>query len=489
MNRSRSVLASLLALALGGCAVGPDYKRPETAPPANHRGAAGAATEVSLADLAWWDLAKDDPVLQGLIAEALKNNKDLGIAAQRVEEFRAISNVNYVLPRIDAFAGANRQRSTENGLGTLVAGSGTVVGGQTFNTFELSAGFSWEIDLWGRLRRTNESNLARFLATEEARRGVYLGLVSEVASAYYQLRALDLQLEVAKRTVASRKDSFDLVEKRLRGGIGNKLETSQAASALAQTEVALPQIEQAIFDQENLLSLLLGRSPGSIPRGKGIGELPADAIPAGLPSALLERRPDVREAEANLRAANAEVGVAEANRLPQINLTGSAGFASTDLSTLLQSPSFVWNLGGGILAPIFQGGRLQRGVDAARARWEQARLAYEKAALAAFGDAASSLYAIPKTLEIRAAQGRNVDALREREKTAMLRYDGGVSPYLEVLDAQRDLFSAELNYAVALRDQKLAVIRLYRALGGGWNAPEKAPEGAAPSPPASAPAK
>lgn len=470
----KRALASLLALALAGCAMGPDYKRPATAPPENHRGATMPAVERSLADLAWWDLAKDDPVLVGLLMEALEKNQDLRIAASRVEEARAISRINVVLPTVAAGAGANRQRITENGLGSAF-------GGQTVNTFDLSASFSWEIDLWGRLRRTNESNLARFLATEEARRGVYLALVSDVAGAYYQLRALDLQLEIAHRTVGSRKDSFDLVEKRLRGGIGNRLETSQAASALAQTEIAIPQIEQAIFEQENLISLLLGRTPGPIARGRAIGEMPAVEIPAGLPSALLERRPDVRQAEANFRAANADLGVAEANLFPQLSLTGSAGFQSADLSDLLKSPSFVWNIAGGIFAPIFQGGRLRRERDAAHARWDQARLAYEKAALAAFGDTASSLNAIGKTREIREANGRNVAALREAEKTAFLRYDGGVSPYLEVLDAQRQLFSAELNFATSLRDQKLAVIRLYRALGGGWNTPEAPPDGAVPA--------
>lgn len=476
----KRALASLLALSLAGCAMGPDYKRPETAPPANYRGAATPATEASLADLAWWDLTKDDPVLVALLKEAVEKNQDLRIAASRVEEARAISRINYVLPQVNAFAGANRQRITENGVGGAF-------GGQTVNTFDLSAAFTWEIDLWGRLRRTNEGNLARFLATEEARKGVYLSLVSDVAAAYYQLRSLDLQLEISVRTVKSRRDSFDLVEKRLKGGIGNKLESSQAGSALAQAEIAVPQIEQAIFEQENLISLLLGRPPGPIARGRAIGEMPPVEIPAGLPSALLERRPDVRQAEATFRAANADVGVAEANLFPQLSLTGAAGFQSSDLSDLLKSPSFVWNIAGGIFAPIFQGGRLRRERDAARARWDQARLAYEKAALAAFGDTASSLNAIGKTREIREANVRNVGALRGAEKTALLRYDGGVSPYLEVLDAQRELFTGELNYATSLRDQWLAVIRLYRALGGGWNKPEMPPDGAAPA--ASAPSK
>ena len=471
----KRLLASALALSVAGCAMGPDYKRPQTETPATFRGAPTPSTETSLADLAWWDLVKSDVVLADLIREALENNKDLRIAAARVEEARAISRINYLLPQVDAGAGANRQRFTENGVGGAL-------GGQTLNSFDLSAVLSWEIDLWGKLRRTNESTLAQFLATEEARRGVYLALVSDVSTAYLQLRTLDFQLDVAKRTVGSRKASYDLVDKRLLGGVGSRLELSQAGAALAQAEASVPLIEQSIFEQENLLSLLLGRPPTAIARGRRIDEMPPVEVPAGLPSALLERRPDVREAEETLRAANAQVGVAEASLFPQLSLTGSFGVQSADLTDLLKSPSIIWNIGGNLLAPIFQAGRLRRNLDAARARWDQARLAYERAALAAFGETASSLYAIGKTREIRTAQERNVDALRDTEKMAMLRFDGGVSPYLEVLDAQRQLFSAELSYAEALRNQRIAVIRLYRALGGGWNQPETPPQAAAPAP-------
>ena len=464
----------LLGVVLSGYTMGPDYKRPELVALENHRGVEGPSAEASLADLGWWEAAKD-PVLIKLVTEALEKNQDLKIAAARVEEYRAYAGINPLWPTINAGASAARGRTSE--------AIQTVPGGQTTSYMDVGAAVSWEIDLWGRLRRTNEAAAAQYLATEEGRRGVYLTLVAEVATAYFQLRSLDMQLETAVRTLGSRKYSFDLTEKRLLGGVGNKLEASQSASAVAQTEAAIPDLEQAIFAQENLLSFLLGRGPGPIERGRALGDIPLVAVPAGLPSALLERRPDVRQAEQVLRAANAEVGIAHASLFPQLSLTGALGFQSGDLSDLLKSGSFAWNVGAGLLAPIFQGGRLRRNLDAARARWDQARLAYEKAALAAFGDVATSLNAIQATARIVEAQRRSVDALREAEKTALSRFDGGVSPYFEVLDAQRELFSGELAYAQSLRDQRVAIVRLYRALGGGWNSPETPPvESTAPVP-------
>lgn len=453
----------LLGAVLSGCSMGPDYERPDIAVPGNHRGLEGPAAETSLADLAWWD-ATQDPVLKKLVAEAVEKNQDLAIAAARVEEYRALAGINPLWPTVNAGAGATRTRSSE----TLAEG----LGGETRSVFDVSAAVSWEIDLWGRLRRTNEATAAQYLATEEARRGVYLSLVSDVATAYLQLRSLDMQLETARRTLESRQASYELVDKRLLGGVGNKLESMQSASAVAQTEASIPELEQAVFAQENLLCLLLARPPGPIERGSPIGDIPLLEVPAGLPSALLERRPDVRQAEQALRAANAQVGVAEASLFPQLSLTGALGLQSADLSDLLKSGSFAWNAGAGLLAPIFQGGRLRRNLEATKARWEQARLGYEKAALAAFGDAATSLNAIQATTRIVTAQRKNVEALREAERLALVRFDGGVSPYFEVLDAQRELFNGEVAYANALRDQRVAVVRLYRALGGGWNSPE-----------------
>jgi multidrug efflux system outer membrane protein len=464
----------LLGAVLSGCALGPDYKRPDTVVPENHRGATAPAAERSLADLAWWD-ATADPVLKKLVAEAIEKNQDLKVAAARVAEYRALAGINPLWPTVNAGGSGARGRTSE--------AVQVVPGGQTTSFFDLSAGVSWEIDLWGRLRRTNEATAAQYLATEEARRGVYLSLVSDVATAYLQLRSLDMQLETARRTLESRKASYDLVDKRLLGGVGNKLELSQSASAVAQTEAAIPELEQSVFTAENRLCLLLGRPPGPIERGNPIGDIPVLDVPPGLPSALLERRPDVRQAEQVLRAANAQVGVAEASLFPQLSLTGALGFQSGDLSDLLKSGSFAWNAGAGLLAPIFQGGRLRRNLDAAKARWEQARLAYEKAALAAFGDVATSLNAIQTTARVVTAQRKNIAALREAEQMALTRFDGGISPYFEVLDAQRELFNGEVAYANALRDQRVAIVRLYRALGGGWNSPEKPPaEQPAPAP-------
>lgn len=458
------LLSGFLAVLLSGCTLGPAYERPAVPVPANHRGLEGPATEESLADLAWWDAAKD-PVLRSLIGEALEKNKDLRIAAARVEEYRALAGINNLFPSVAAGASAGRARTSETVQ--------LIPGGQTRSAFGLSASVAWEVDLWGRLRRTNEAAAAQYLATEEARRGVYLSLVADVATAYLQLRSLDEQLGIARRTLESRKTSFDLIDKRLLGGVGNKLESSQAASAVAQTEAAIPQLEQAVFAQENLLSLLLGRAPGPVERGSPIGDIRLYEVPAGLPSALLERRPDVRQAEQALRAANAQVGIAEASLFPQLSLTGDFGFQSGDLSDLLKSGSFAWSAGAGLLAPIFQAGRLRRNLEASKARWEQARLGYEKAALAAFGDVSTALNASRKTAEIVAAQRRNVEALKEAERLALLRYDGGISPYLEVLDTQRQLFSGELSYAETLRDQRAAIVRLYRALGGGWKQAEQ----------------
>ncbi len=467
MRRARWTTLAVATSLLAGCTMGPDYKRPEMAVPENHRGLEGAAAEASLADVPWWDAVMGDEVLKGLIAEAIEKNQDLRVATARVEEYRALAGIAKAdyYPQIGYDASASRQKQPIPGTGQV----------PTYNTFSVGAGVSWEIDLWGRIRRSNESALNQLLATEEARRGVYLSLVTGVAQAYLELRELDLELEIAERTLESRKGSFDLVTKKLLGGISNKLESSQAESALAQTEAVIPQLKQAIFAKENQLALLLGRPPGSIPRGKTLVEAKSPAVPAGLPSALLTRRPDVRQAEYTLAAANAQVGVAEALQFPQLSLTGAAGYSSAQLSDVLTAESFLWNLGAGLTGPIFQGGRLKRNVEASRARWEQAKAQYEKAALSAFGDVANALEAYRRTQESRVAQERNVAALREAEKTALARYDGGVSAYLEVLDAQRQLFSGENALAQVTRDQRLAVVNLYKALGGGWNNPELPP--------------
>lgn len=463
----RAVAAVLVPLLAAGCTVGPNYQRPEiTTIPQQHRSIEGAAVQASLADLAWWDVFRDES-LQALISEALAKNFDLRVAVQRVEEARALAGVarSAFYPSIGYGVAAGRGRTSENVQ--------TVPDGQTQNLFDLSVGISWEIDLWGRIRRLNESARARLLASEEVRRGVVLSLVSEVATAYLELRELDMELDIARRTLESRKASLDLVSKRLLGGVANKLEYAQSASALAQTEAAIPEIERQIFQKENQISFLLGRPPGPIPRGTALEATPLPpSIPAGIPSALLERRPDVLQSEAALHAASAEIGVAKANYFPQLSLTGALGMQSTELGTLLESPSFVWNVGAGLFGPIFQGGQIRRRNEAAWARWEQAKAEYEKSATAAFGDVANSLDAYDKFGKVQQAQFRNVTELHDAERLALMRYNGGVSSYLEVLDAQRQLFQGEIQHSQAMLNHYLAVVSLYRALGGGWNTPE-----------------
>ncbi len=469
MYQTRFTSLLVTVLLASGCTLGPNYQRPELKVPENHRGLEGPAVEASLADISWWQAATGDAVLQVLISEALDKNHDLRVATARVEEYRARAGLARAdfYPRIGYDLSATRQKTT-----------GVLEGdGRTYNSFGIGASASWEADLWGRIRRSNESAVNQMLATIEGRRGVSLSLITGVAQAYIELRELDLELEIALRTLESRKETLELFKKRLLGGISNRLETSQAAAALAQTEAVIPSVRLSIFQKENQLALLLGRPPGPIPRGQALVERKDPPIPAGLPSALLTRRPDVRQAEYTLAAANAEIGVAEANFFPQISLTGGAGLGSSDLSDLLKSGSFIWNIGAGILGPIFQGGKLKRNLEATKAKWEQAKAQYEKAALTAFSDVANALEAYRRTQEIRKAEEKNVDVLRDAERLALLRYEGGVSSYIDVLDAQRQLFSGEISLAQVTRDHYVSVIQLYKALGGGWNSPEK-PEAA-----------
>jgi multidrug efflux system outer membrane protein len=461
----------LTALVLAGCTVGPDYRRPDMAVPQSHRGVAGAASPESLADLSWWQLFKD-PALQSLVTEALKNNRDLALAAARVTESRALYGASRgdLWPQAGYGANAQREKAQVTGVGT------------TYNSFGLSGSVTWEIDVWGRIRRGNETALAQLLASEDSRRGVVLSLVTDVATAYREL-------EIVQRTIATRRSTLGLFGKRLLGGVSNKLETSQAEASLAQSEAALPNVKLGIVQKENQLGLLLGRPPAPIARGQVTLDPAQDVqVPAGLPSALLERRPDVRKAEQLLHAACAQVGVAEANFFPQLSLTGGAGFGSTELSNVLKSGSFLWDLGASLTGPIFQGGKIKRNYEAAQARLDQAMATYEQAVLTAFGEVSNSLESHMRLAEVSAAQERNVVALREAERLALLRYDGGVSNYLDVLDAQRQLFSGEVSLAQAIRDRLRSVIQLYRALGGGWNSSEMMPEAAAPAAPAAAPA-
>jgi multidrug efflux system outer membrane protein len=456
--RRTAALFGLLALALAGCrTLGPNYQRPALNVPDQHRGQSGAAEAASLADQPWWDVFRDD-ALKGLIAEALRNGYDVRLAAWRVEEARANAGIirSQVFP---AFQGG-----VELGRGRQSGEDGSLI--------QANVNASWEIDLWGRIRRSNEAALAQYLASEEARRGVYLALVSEIAADYFQLRELDLQLEIARRTSGAFQETFDLFDRRLRGGAASALETTSAQASLASTAATIPDLERQIVAQENLISFLLGRNPGPVPRGPVLNDqfLPPD-IPPGLPSDLLRRRPDLREAEQNLIAANAAVGIAQTDFFPRISLTGALGTVAPQFSQIFPEGR-TWSIGGGLLSPVFQGRRLREQYRAAVARWEQARVQYEQSVTNAFTEVSTSLVAYQKYAQVEAARTREVGAYREAVRLSNVRYGAGLSDYLEVLQAQQQLFPAEIQLAQARYNRLATLVQLYRTLGGGWRIPD-----------------
>jgi multidrug efflux system outer membrane protein len=458
MKRTAVLIAGLLAFGLAGCrTLGPNYQRPALNLPDQHRGQAGAAEAASLADQPWWDVFRDD-ALKGLIAEGLRNGYDVRLAAWRVEEARANAGIirSQVFP---AFQG-----SLEVGRGRQSGEDGSLI--------QANVNASWEIDLWGRIRRSNEAALAQYLASEEARRGVYLALVSEIATDYFQLRELDLQLEIARRTSGAFQETFDLFDRRLRGGAASALETTSAQASLASTAATIPDLERQIVAQENLISFLLGRNPGAIPRGPVLNDqfLPPD-VPPGLPSDLLRRRPDLREAEQNLIAANAEVGIAQTDFFPRISLTGALGTVAPQFSQIFPEGR-TWSIGGGLLSPVFQGRRLREQYRAAVARWEQARVQYEQSVTNAFTEVSTSLVAYQKYGQVETERMREVAAYREAVRLSNVRYGAGLSGYLEVLQAQQQLFPAEIQLAQVRYNRLATLVQLYRTLGGGWQIPD-----------------
>jgi multidrug efflux system outer membrane protein len=447
------------AVLLSSCAVGPNYHRPALTPPDQYYVEQATSEAQSLADLPWWQLF-DDPLLNDLIKQALQNGYDARTAAWRVEEARARYGIaqSAYFPQIDYAAGGGRQRAA------VLPGSPSQIG----NVVSANVSFSWELDLWGRIRRLNESAKAQYLATEDARRGVLLSLVSDVATAYFQLRELDNELLIAQRNRDAFQSTYDLFNRRLEEGAASALETSRALGALGAVAAAIPETERAIVAKENQLNFLLGRNPQPIPRTSPIAPLPP-AIPAGLPAQLLQRRPDVRQAEQLLVSANAAVGVAKADFFPTISLSGLYGGVSNDLSSLL-STGKTWSIGAGLVGPLFQGGAILRGYQVSKAQWEEAKVQYEETVTTAFGDVSTALTDRMKLIETVKQKGVSVDAYREAVRYANVRYISGKSSYYEVLEAQLDLFPAENALAQSQRDQLLAVVNLYRALGGGWMA-------------------
>ena len=460
MNKALLILTMVIFLT--GCMVGPDYKRPAIDNPATWRLEEQAAKDT--ANTTWWHQF-NDPVLNQLIDEALKQNLDLKIATARVEEYvgRYWVGRSSLFPQIGANGEAGRNRASGEGAAPISP--------QMENPADFYQGVfsgSWEIDLWGKLRRTTEASRAELLATQEARQGVILSLVSAVADGYIALRDLDKQLEVAIQTAKSREESYNLFKLRFEGGVISELELNQVKSEYEQALATIPQIKKLIVFQENALSQLLGRNPGPITRGKIMDELVLPSVPAGLPSDLLEKRPDIRQAEQILIAANARIGVARAQYFPTISLTGLFGWASVDLSRLITGSAQVWSWGGTLTAPIFTGGRIKGQVKAAEAIQQEALFGYQNTIKTAFREVEDALVNQRRTREQLEAQQRQVEALREYARFARLRYENGLTSYIEVLDAERSLFAAELGYAQTQGILFGSLVNLYKAMGGGW---------------------
>ena len=449
-----AVSVALLSLLPAGCALGPKYNRPAVQSPANFY-TAEQAKQDSIADQAWWELFKD-PALQSLIREALKNNYDLQSAVAQVEQQRALLGVtrSQYYPQVAYDGGIAGQQSL-------------LIPNHTYYSYSFTA--FWEIDLFGKIRKMTEAQRAVYFASEEARRDVRLLIMSEVAQGYFQLRALDAQLEISHRTVKSFQDTLDIFQKRLEGGYATELETSRAQAALSNVAATIPDLQRQIVAQENALDLLLGRNPGPIARGAAlVDQYDPPEVPAGLPATLLERRPDLREAEQNLVAANANVGVAKANFFPTLSLSGLFGGVSPQLSQLTGAGK-AWTLGADLAGPIFTGGRLKNQYHASLAARDQAKVSFEKAVTQAFGEVSTSLSAHEQLAKAYREQLVSVDAYRDAVRLSMTRYDNGLANYLEVIDAQIQMYPAEsssVNYDLG---RKLAMVDLYRALGGGWN--------------------
>lgn len=462
--RSSSLWAScLLVTLLVGCAVGPNYQRPTVEVPTSFSNESSPGDTNSLADLPWWGLFKD-ATLQALIHTALTNNFDLRIAVQRLEQARLlqIQAQSVLFPQIGYGAEAARGRNMFLNLPNLNHGA-------QLDSFLGGFDVLWEVDLWGRIRRQTESAHASFLAVQESKRGIRLALMSAVARAYIELLELDERREIAQRTADSFSHTYDLFSVQHENGLASKLELSRARAALKSVSAAIPELQRQMTIKENELRALLGQNPGPIPHRATLQQqaLPPE-IPLGLPSLLLERRPDLRQAEQQLRAANAQVGVAAGDFLPRIGLTALYGGVSTELSSLTSGSANAWSLAATTTGPIFQAGRLKARYRHAQAAREQARLQYEKTAMEAFHEVANALVSRQQYRLAREQQAAAVEALKEAFQAATERYDAGKAGYYEVLEAQQQLFPAENALSQLKAAECHMVIQLYKALGGGW---------------------
>ncbi len=466
MNKLAPLMFAMLVSGfVAGCRVGPNYKRPTVQTPTEYRELKDAPqTQVqpqvaSYADLPWWQVFQD-PTLQELIRTALKQNYDLQLATERIS------------------AGRAQVQITRSNLFPQAAANGDFSGGKEhnfqtkFNFLTLTGDAAFQLDFFGKLRRATEASRAELLATEDARQTVILTLVSDVASDYFALLQLDLQLQITKDTVKTQEDSVKLTKLRVDHGVATKLDVLQAQQVLDTANAQIPDLERQIAQEENAISILLGDYPQGVPRGRTLVEqnLPPD-VPPGLPSALLERRPDIREAEQFLVAANAQIGVAKAQFFPQIALTGSGGGAfgrSSAFSGLMSSQLGIWSYGVQVSQPIFTGGALRGNLRLAESQHNQALISYRQAIQRAFGDVSDALIGYQKNHEVRVRQEQTVADLQESVRLSIMRYRGGTTTYLEVLDGQRSLFSAELVLAQARGTEYQSLVQLYRVLGGGW---------------------
>jgi len=458
----RFVFSFIAVLLISGCAIGPDYKRPTVDVPASWHTVDNGTQDVI--NTAWWQQFQD-PVLDRLIEVALRENKDLIIAAARVEEFLGLyaETRSSLFPQIGAGAAGSRQRVTKEMPNPIAPGARTV-----FNNYQALLSATWEIDVWGRIRRSTEAARAELMATEEGRRSVIVSLVAAVATTYIDLRSLDRQLDIAKCTVESRRSSYELFKIRFQGGIISDLELAQVQSLYEESRAEIPAIEKSIATTEHALSVLLGHNPGAIPRGRAVNELVMPHIPEALPSALLGRRPDIMQAEQDLIAANARIGVARALYFPAIGLTGYHGKESAHLSDLFSGPARTWSYGSQATMPLFTAGRIAGLVRASKAVRQQAIARYEKAIQNAFRDVEDALIDNAKSRERLNAQARQMEALRTYARVARQRFDEGYTSYIEVLDAERSLFNVELAHTQTQAVLLASLVNIYKAMGGGW---------------------
>jgi len=474
MKTYLAIAIAAAALALSGCTVGPDYRRPQVAVPTGFRTPQTTETALpesvaaSLADLKWFEVFRDPP-LQDLIKVALARNYDLRDAVARVDEARAnlgITRSNQY-PQVSASGDLQFTRLSRNGQFPLPA---SFVASQNRNWGEAALNLlSFQIDLWGQLRRATEGARANLLSADWNRKTVITTVVSQIAADYFQLLELDSELEISQSTLATRRASLQLTNDRQGHGIATLLDVRQAEQLVDSTAESIPELEQQIEQTEDQMSLLLGKNPGNIERARtfSVDYVPPE-VPAGLPSALLERRPDIRAAEQAMIAANANIGVAKAAYFPQISLTGSIGGQSSSLATLFAGPAGAWSFVPQLTQPIFTAGRLKNNVRLAQAQREDAQIAYEKSIATAFQEVSDALIAHQRTRESRVEQQKLVTALEDRKRLAYARYQGGVDTQLNALDADRDLLSAELTLEQIRYGELVSVVQLYKALGGGW---------------------